>query len=198
MELSRLKKQLDMSVRGHKLLKDKQDELIRRFVAIVHESTSLRAGVEARLLQARRQALLAKAAYPEQTVQARELSVSPPVSVKVEVANIMGIYVPQMSFERRESGGAAFSSTTPALQESKAAMNRLLPDLLRLAQTEKTLVMLSAEIEKIRRRVNALEYMTIPQLRETIRFIKMRLEDGERERITRLIKMEDMSEDLRL
>lgn len=191
-ELSKLKKQLDMSVRGHKLLKDKQDELVRRFVNIARESVSLRKSVEQALLQIRERALLAKGAYPDQTVLQQEVFLKPSVLAQINIKNIMGVHVPEISFLREDTKPAAFSSVSPALQESKAAMLRLLPDLLLLAQKEKVLIMLSGEIEKMRRRVNALEYLTIPQLEETIRFIKMRLEDMERERITRLIKMEHM------
>jgi V/A-type H+-transporting ATPase subunit D len=198
MELSRLKKQLQLSVRGHKLLKDKQDELMRRFVALVRENDKLRASVEERLIRVRTAGLLAKAAYPDEPVLANGIFDEPSVHVKVDTVNMMGLHVPQMQFDIRGAEQKGFFASSPGLRQAGADMDALLPDLLRLAQLEKTVVMLAGEIEKIRRRVNALEYLTIPQLTETIRFIKMRLEDAERDRITRLIKMEDMDPELAL
>lgn len=191
MELSRLKKQLQLSVRGHKLLKDKQDELMRQFIAVIKETQALRTHVENRYRAIRHQALLVKSAYPEAEILASCLSGNPKAEVAMQPKNQMGVIVPVMSFKNHEIPDNNALSLSPALHEAKRQMSELFPDFLRLAQLEKHCVILSGEIEKTRRRVNALEYMTIPQLKETIRFIKMRLEDGERDRITRLIKMQD-------
>lgn len=194
MELTRLKKQLQLSIRGHKLLKDKQDELMRRFVALIRECNTLRMEAEAQYTQIRRQSLLAKAAVAEETIHGIYACQKNPVTVTYGVGNMMGLSVPEMRFEVTPNPPSGLLQSTPALERSREQMEKLLPTLLELAQAEKNCTILAAEIEKIRRRVNALEYMTIPQLTETIRFIKMRLEDAERDRITRLIKMEDMSE----
>ncbi|MHC1696136.1 MAG: V-type ATP synthase subunit D [Eubacteriales bacterium] len=190
MELSRLKKQLQLSVRGHKLLKDKQDELMRRFVGLIKENNSLRKSTQQRLSSIREKSLLARASHAESTGAIKPESAH--LSVDIKHVNMMGLSVPQMSFQSADAPRGSFLDSSPALRESQSDMKRLLPDLLHLAELEKTCVILAEEIEKVRRRVNALEYVTIPQLQETIRFIKMRLEDAERERITRLIKMEDI------
>jgi V/A-type H+-transporting ATPase subunit D len=189
MELSRLKKQLQLSERGHKLLKDKQDELMRQFLDIIRDTRALRDELERKFSAVRHAALLAKAPFPEKAVLESSLSSAPQIDFSMKTKNQMGVYVPVMTFSERQP--EASLSLSPALQASKEKMAELLPDLLKLAQMEKKCVILAAEIEKTRRRVNALEYMTIPQLRETIRFIVMRLEDAERDRITRIIKMQD-------
>jgi V/A-type H+-transporting ATPase subunit D len=139
----------------------------------------------------RRSALLAKAPFPEKSIIDDYLSAQGGISLTLQSKNQMGVLVPIMSFDIDKKGDE-FLSLSPALSQTKRQMESLLPHLLQLAQIEKHCVILSAEIEKTRRRVNALEYMTIPQLKETIRFIKMRLEDSERDRITRLIKMQDL------
>ncbi|MEA4919441.1 MAG: V-type ATP synthase subunit D [Clostridiaceae bacterium] len=191
MELSRLKKQLQLSERGHKLLKDKQDELMRQFIDIVKETKALRADVEARFRDIRYRAILAKAAFPEKDVLENSLKSEQQPNLTLKTKNQMGVHVPVMSFDNASRQDGEFLSLSPALSETKRQMSDLFEDLLKLSQLEKNCVILSAEIEKTRRRVNALEYMTIPQLKETIRFIRMRLEDAERDRITRLIKMQD-------
>lgn len=191
MELSRLKKQLQLSERGHKLLKDKQDELMRQFISIVKETQSLRANVQKRYRAVRRRALLAKSSFDAKEVSASYLKTDSSYEVTVRQKNQMGVIVPVMDFGKRDVQDIKILELSPELSETRREMSELFPDLFRLAQMEKHCVMLSSEIEKTRRRVNALEYMTIPQLKETIRFIKMRLEDSERDRITRLIKMQD-------
>lgn len=192
MELARLKKQLQLSIRGHKLLKDKQDELMRQFVTLIKETHALRASVEGKLTQITQSVLLAKAAYPDEAIRANSLFDQDTVHMEFDTVNIMGLHIPQMRFEIKALQPAGFRDMTPDLLQARLDMYALLPDLLQLAKIEKTAVVLAGEIEKIRRRVNALEHMTIPQLSKSIRFIKMRLEDNERDRITRLIKMEDM------
>ncbi len=191
MELSRLKKQLQMSERGYQLLKDKQDELMRQFITTVKQTETLRTAVEEQYSAIRRSALLAKASFPEKSVVEDCLSVPNKIGLDIKSKNQMGVLVPMMSFDTGKKIDNDFLSLSPELSHTKRQMELLLPRLLQLSQIEKHCVILSAEIEKTRRRVNALEYMTIPQLKETIRFIKMRLEDSERDRITRLIKMQD-------
>lgn len=192
MELARLKKQLQLSVRGHKLLKDKQDELMRRFVGLIRENNELRAKVTDRFTAIRTANLLARASREPAGAKPALRTGSAPVSVQIKMSNMMGLSVPHYSFQIEDLPAGSFLDSSPALRETQSAMKDLLPDLLKLAEIEKTCVILAQEIEKVRRRVNALEYVTIPQLDETIHFIKMRLEDAERERITRLIKIEDM------
>lgn len=191
MELSRLKKQLQLSERGHKLLKDKQDELMRQFISIIKEMESLRLEVEKSYNDIRHQMNLAGTGFTETEILAGGITSSPPITVSIQPKNQMGVIVPAMSFKTDFSKNSDSLSLSPALHQTKRRMGELFPSFLQLAQLEKHTLILSAEIEKTRRRVNALEYMTIPQLKETIRFIKMRLEDSERDRITRLIKMQD-------
>lgn len=191
MELSRLKKQLQLSVRGHKLLKDKQDELMRQFIAIVRKTERLREEIEEKYRAVRHKALLAASDFSEKEIFESCLTGGKGLFVTQHTKNQMGVLVPVMAFDYDESRGGEFLSLSPALNEAKNQMAALLPTFLELAQLEKHCVILSGEIEKTRRRVNALEYMTIPQLKETIRFIKMRLEDSERDQITRLIKIQD-------
>lgn len=191
MELSRLKKQLQLSERGHKLLKDKQDELMRQFIAIIKEIESLRLEVEKSYRDIREQMALAGSAFTETEILASCVTDTQPITVSMQPKNQMGVIVPTMSFKNQFSKSNDSLSLSPALLQTKGRMAELFSRFLKLAQLEKHTVILSAEIEKTRRRVNALEYMTIPQLKETIRFIKMRLEDSERDRITRLIKMQD-------
>ncbi len=191
MELSRLKKQLELSVRGHKLLKDKQDELMRQFIGIVKETERLRTEIEEKYRVVRRRALLAAADYSQKELMESAVTDGEGLCVSVKTKNQMGVIVPVMEFDRGKAQNGEFLSLSPALSQTKGEMEGLLPVFLKLAQQEKHCVILAAEIEKTRRRVNALEYMTIPQLKETIRFIKMRLGDNERDQITRLIKIQD-------
>lgn len=191
MELSRLKKQLQLSERGHKLLKDKQDELMRQFITIIKEMESLRLEVEKSYRDIREQMIISGAAFTEAEILASCVTNTQAITVSMQPKNQMGVIVPSMSFKSELFKNSDRLSLSPALHQTKRRMGELFPSFLQLAQLEKHTVILSAEIEKTRRRVNALEYMTIPQLKETIRFIKMRLEDSERDRITRLIKMQD-------
>lgn len=191
MNLTKLKKQLQLSERGHKLLKDKQDELMRQFIAIIKQTQLLRTEVENRYRAIRHQAWLAKSSFDDKQIMEDCLTSNEKPQISIETKNQMGVIVPMMTLTQGQNQEEDFMSLTPALNEAKYQMTQLFPDFLSLAQMEKHCVILSAEIEKTRRRVNALEYMTIPQLKETIRFIRMRLEDAERDRITRLIKMQD-------
>lgn len=193
MELSRLKKQLSMSLRGHKLLKDKQDELMRQFISVVKEAERLRRDVEKRYREVRRKAFLAGAPFPDGEILSSAFNGSKERTFTVRTENRMGVYVPVPEFDEPDENADDSLSLSPALDESRREMLALFEDMLRLADHEKHSVVLASEIEKTRRRVNALEYMTIPQLEETIRFIKMRLEDSERDRITRLIKMQEQT-----
>lgn len=191
MELTRLKKQLQLSERGHKLLKDKQDELMRQFIAIIKETQQTRRKVEQQYRTVRHTALLAKTPFDEKAVLINAFDCAPDNTFSLKTVNQMGVFVPVMEFSSKEKADWSSLSLSPALNDAKIQMQELFPLMLKLAQLEKHCVILSEEIEKTRRRVNALEYMTIPQLKETIRFIKMRLEDSERDGITRIIKMQD-------
>ncbi|HHZ9475636.1 TPA: V-type ATP synthase subunit D [Enterococcus faecalis] len=200
MELSRLKKQLTTATRGHKLLKDKQDELMRRFIALVKENNELRIQVEQEVTDALSNFVLANATLNEAFIE--ELVAIPAEKVELEIIeqNILSVPVPKMIFHYDESVQEApldygYVNSNSELDQAFAKISSILPKLLALANVEKTCQLLSKEIEKTRRRVNALEYMTIPQLEETIYYIQMKLEENERGEITRLIKIKSMNKE---
>jgi V/A-type H+-transporting ATPase subunit D len=197
MEMSRLKKQLVTATRGHKLLKDKQDELMRRFILLVRTNNTLRQEVEEKLQAAMRNFVLADASLNERFIEELFIVPSEEVSLDVIEKNIMNVKVPIMNFEYDEQLGKehleySFLNSNWALDQAIEQYSAVLPKLLELSETEKTSQLLAVEIEKTRRRVNALEYLTIPQLNETIYYIKMKLEENERAEITRLIKVKSM------
>ncbi|WP_207695917.1 V-type ATP synthase subunit D [Enterococcus sp. DIV0212c] len=197
MELSRLKKQLGTATRGHKLLKDKQDELMRRFILLVKKNNQLRIDVEEELTSALSNFVLANATLNEAFIE--ELVAIPANEVTLDVIekNIMSVTVPIMNFHYDETAVEAplnygYLNSNAELDDVFGKISAILPKLLELAEVEKTCQLMSEEIEKTRRRVNALEYMTIPQLEETIYYIQMKLEENERSEITRLIKIKNM------
>lgn len=197
MELTRLKKQLTTAQRGHKLLKDKQDELMRRFILMVKENDALRIAVEEALVKSMENFVLAHAGVNESFIE--ELFAIPAENIHVDIIedNIMSVKVPLMNFEYEKEGlelplKYGYLNSSHELDVAMEKISEVLPDLLRLAEVEKTCQLMAAEIEKTRRRVNALEYMTIPQLEETIYYIQMKLEENERANITRLIKVKDL------
>ena len=197
MELSRLKKRLRTATRGHKLLKDKRDEMMKQFLVIVRRSRALRKQVEQGLEQSNSAFVLAAAVMrPEMLEQAL---LYPKQSVELEVGqrNMMGVYVPVYHFRTRNDDPAdifpyGFAQTSGQLDESLEALNTVFKYMLELAQAEKALELLAQEIEKTRRRVNALEHVLIPGLQKNIRYISMKLEENERGSITRLMKVKDM------
>jgi len=200
MELSKLKKRLATATRGHKLLKDKQDELMRRFIDLIKYNNKLRGEVEDKLQGAFKDFLMASAAISPEFLE--EAISYPKESISLELAekNIMSVNVPVMNFVRKLEGDSGsiypygFYSTSSELDNSIEQLYLILPKLLELAEVEKSCQLMADEIEKTRRRVNALEYMTIPQLQETIKYIKMKLDENERGALSRLMKVKDMME----
>lgn len=195
MELSRLKKRLQVARRGHKLLKDKRDEMMKQFLEIVRKNRSLRMEVEKRLQGVYDDFLVASAVMSSARME--QALMLPKFSCELEVSskNIMSINVPVFSWEKTESEDIypyGFYGTSTELDSSVDSLMHLLPFLLELAQMEKSTQLLAAEIEKTRRRVNALEYVMIPQLTETIKYITMKLDENERGNLTRLMKVKDM------
>lgn len=198
MNLSTLKKRLETSVRGHKLLKDKQDELMRRFISLIKENKELREEVEGELLISFKDFLLASAIMsPEMLEQAVALPAQR-TNVDIVTKNIMGVDTPIMNFtieKISESGSVypyGFAQTTADLDDAIGQLNNVMLKLLKLAEVEKTAQLMADEIEKTRRRVNALEYKTIPDLQETIKYIVSKLDENERANITRLMKVKDI------
>lgn len=186
MELSRLKKRLQTATRGHKLLKDKQDELMRQFINMIKENNSIRKAVEDELQGALGDFVMARAVMSSEFLEEAVAYPKENITVEVGKKNIMSVNVPVMNFRRTLDGEEGsifpygFATTSAELDESISKLYNVLPKLLHLAEIEKACQLMADEIEKTRRRVNALEYMTIPQLQETIRFIKMKLDENER------------------
>ena len=195
MELRRLKTRLKTAVRGHKLLKDKSDETIRQFMLYVKENKRLREEVEGEVSAALRSFMLAGAVTTAQVME--EAVAMPGFSVELETSekNVMSVIVPQIAVkegDKKELYPYSFAGVSSELDGSIANLSELLLKLVRLAEVEKTCNMLADEIEKNRRRVNALEYVMIPQLEETIKYITMKLDENERSNTIRLMKVKSM------
>lgn len=200
MELSNLNKQLGIATRGHKLLKDKQDELMRQFIVLIKRNKELRMKVEKDLETSFQNFFFASAVMPPEML---EESVSFPkesLTVDIKSKNVMSVHVPVIQLRRTMEGDGGsiypygFAQTPSELDDALAKLNESIPKLLELAEVEKTCQLLADEIEKTRRRVNALEYRTIPDLEETIQYIRMKLDESERSTITRLMKVKDIIE----
>ena len=193
MELLKLKKRLGIAKRGHKLLKDKFDELMKHFLAMVRESRSLRKQVENDLNYAYDLFALARS---ETSTKAMEESLLFPLAtadLEVEKKNLMSVIVPHfVAIREGEYDCYSLSSTPSSYDEALSAYSELLPRMVELAEKEKALLLLADEIEKTRRRVNALEYVLIPQLEETIRYITMKLDEFERSYRIQLMKIKEL------
>lgn len=198
MELTRLKDRLKTATRGHKLLKDKQDELMRRFIELIRENKRLREEVEKDLKEAFEAFLLASAVMSPEMLKEAIAFPKESISVDIKKKNVMSVRVPVMNFIRsleNDEGSIypyGFAQTSPELDEAISKLYSIMPKLLELAEVEKSCQLMADEIEKTRRRVNALEYRTIPELEETIRFIRMKLDENERSTIVRLMKVKDI------
>ena len=197
MELTRLKKKLVTAVRGHKLLKDKRDELMRQFLERMRESKALRERVEAALREANDHFIEASAAMSAEALDAALMCPKQQVLLEVGQENIMSVEIPKFtaSLRTQDSGDIypyGFAFTSFELDGAVEKLQDLLPDLLRLAELEKSVERMASEIEKTRRRVNALEHVMIPRYQDTIKSIQMKLEENERGSRTRLMKVKDM------
>ena len=197
MELSRLKKRLVTASRGHKLLKDKRDELMRRFLELVRENRALRERVEAGLMDAHQHFVIARSVMQDAVMTTALLAPKQEVSLEVAHENVMSVEIPVFAPKLKSPAEGdiysyGFASTSSELDEAVGKLSGLLPDLLRLAECEKSCQLIASEIEKTRRRVNALEHVLIPQLTETIKSITMKLEENDRSSRTRLMKVKDM------
>ena len=198
MELSRLKIRLKTAVRGHKLLKDKQDELMRQFIDMIKKNKKLRERVEEMLQNSFKDFLLSRGVMSDEMLESAIAYPKEKIGVEVKKKNIMSVNVPQMTFVRENEGNQGmiypygYAQTSADLDDAIDGLNSVMDNLLELAEVEKACQLMADEVEKTRRRVNALEYMTIPQLKETIRFIQMKLDENERGSITRLMKVKDM------
>ena len=201
MELTKLKKRLTTATRGHKLLKDKQDELMRQFINLVKYNNSIRKDVENELEGSLKDFVMARAVMSSEFLEEAIAYPKESISVDVGKKNIMSVNVPVMNFKRQLEGDEGsifpdgFANTSSELDDAITKLYGILPKLLELAEVEKSCQLMADEIEKTRRRVNALEYMTIPQLQETIKYIRMKLDENERSALTRLMKVKSMIEE---
>ena len=198
MELSTLKARLKTASRGHKLLKDKQDELMRRFIELIRKNKALRIDVERELSDSFKEFLMASAVMSPEMLEEAVAIPKETITVDIKKKNVMSVNVPVMNFLRKLEGDEGsiypygFAQTSSELDDAIAKLYGIMPKLLELAEVEKACQLMADEIEKTRRRVNALEYRTIPDLQETIRFIRMKLDESERSTITRLMKVKDI------
>lgn len=192
MELSRLKLRLRTARRGHKLLKDRRDELMRRFLEQVRRARALRREVEQDMERAMAAMDLAAARLSPEVVSCALLCPNAPLEVNVELRRYMGVAAPTFAAQVQKERPYGLAQTDGTLDDALLRLQHLLPRILELAGTEKTALLMARELETARRRVNALEYTMIPQLEETIRRIAMKLEENERGNLVRLMKVKDM------
>ncbi len=196
MELTRLKKRLVTAKRGHKLLKDKRDEMVRQFIALIRRNQALRKEVERELAHALREFAFARAVMTPEALEAAVLYPAREARLSISQKNVMSVKVPVIRVREDSLTEASqpygFAETSAQLDGAIATMAEVLPHLVELAEIESTCNLLADEIEKTRRRVNALEYVMIPQTEETIRYITMKLEENERGALTRLMKVKEM------
>lgn len=197
MELTRLKGRLKTARRGHKLLKDKRDELMKQFLEVVRENRALRQKVEAALMRAHGSFTAASALMSGEMLEQSLLYPKQSVELEMSFQNIMSVNVPEYHFRTKNDDPAeiypyGFAATSGALDDAVDALANVFQDMLRLAQIEKTSQLLAEEIEKTRRRVNALEYVKIPQMAESIKYISMKLDENERAATIRLMKVKEM------
>ena len=197
MELTRLKGRLKTAVRGHKLLKDKRDELMKQFMDVVRENRALRRKVEEGLMRAHGSFTVASAVMSGEMLEEALMYPKQTVRLDMTFKNVMSVNVPEYTFHTSNDDPGeiypyGFATTSGELDDAVDAMAGVLQDMLKLAQIEKTSQLLAEEIEKTRRRVNALEYVKIPQMQETIKYITMKLDENERANTIRLMKVKDM------
>ena len=197
MELTRLKKKLKTSQRGHKLLKDKRDELMKQFLETVREVKALRAEVEKDLMQAHGAFTLASALMSSEAIEQALIYPKQSVELTMGFQNIMSVNVPVYDFKTKTQSDSdiypyGFAATSGELDTAVDALGKVFRKMLKLAQVEKSAQLMAEEIEKTRRRVNALEYVVIPNTQETIRYINMKLDENDRSTTIRLMKVKDM------
>lgn len=197
MELTRLKKKLVTAVRGHKLLKDKRDELMRQFLDKVRENKALREEVETALASANQNFMLARAGMPDEMLNTALLAPKQELTISAGTQNVMSVEIPDFDFKTRtpdqnDMYSYGFAFTTGDLDDAILSLSEVFPKMLKLAEVEKSCQLMAAEIEKTRRRVNALEHVMIPELQTNIKYITMKLDENERSTQIRLMKVKDM------
>lgn len=197
MELTRLKKKLVTAVRGHKLLKDKRDELMRQFLDLIRENMELRLKVEEGIKAANKNFVIAKSSMSNEGLHTALMLPKQEVYLKMEKKNVMSVDIPAFEYQTKTADendiySYGFAYTSSDLDGAVKSLADVLPDMLRLSEVEKACQLMASEIEKTRRRVNALEHVIIPQTQESIKYITMKLDENERSTQIRLMKVKDM------
>lgn len=197
MVLTKLKGQLKVAVKGHRLMKDKRDELMKIFLDLARENKKLREEVDPMLMEVYASFNVARAVMTPEMLEEALMYPKQSVNLIADTRNVMSVDVPEFKFERQSVSTTdvypyGFATTSGELDKSIEKLTELFPKLLELAAMEKEAMLLADEIEKTRRRVNALEYVKIPDYQETIKYIKMKLDEDERGNQTRLMKVKDM------
>lgn len=197
MELSRIKDKLAVARKGHKLLKDKRDELMRQFLIMVRENMELRKHVEEGIRQANINFVVAKAGMDAETLNTALMAAKQKVTLGVSTKNVMSVNIPVFDVKTKTASesdiysyGYAFTSSD--LDGAIKSLADIRGDMILLAEKEKACKLMAAEIEKTRRRVNALEHVIIPEAQKNIKYISMKLEETARDNTIRLIKVKDM------
>ena len=196
MELTRQKKKLMSATRGHKLLKDKRDELVRQFMDMIKENMRLRLKVEEGLKRANREFAVARAGMSEEVLNTALMANNKSLEIKQDYKNIMSVDIPQFC-AKTEIGGRdiysyGYAFTAGDLDDAVYPLSNVFSDMIKLAEIEKSCQLMASEIEKTRRRVNALEHVIIPQALDNIKYITMKLDENERSTQIRLMKVKDM------
>ena len=197
MVLNQLKGRLKTARRGHKLLKDKRDELMRQFMDVVRLNKELRRKVEEGMTGAFASLTVASTIMSPEMLEQALLYPRQSVELGMSFKNIMSVNVPVYSFRTKNNDPSeiypyGFAQTSGELDDALEKLAKVFEDMLELAQVEKTMQLLAEEIEKTRRRVNALDYVMIPNFEESIKYISMKLEENESSTKVRLMKVKDM------
>ena len=194
MELNKTKKRLRNSQRGHKLLKDKRDDLVKKLVEMASRSRDIRKTVEKELAAVYEGMSAAEALMGPMAMEAAMMMPKQSISLDLGAQNLMGVEIPVYEHSAEHSNDIypyGYYGTSIELDNALMALYKALPHLLELSQIEKSVQLLSQEIEKTRRTVNALEFVRIPNLQQTVKYIRMKLDENERGNITRLMKVKD-------
>lgn len=196
MELLKLKRRLAVAKRGHKLLKDKLDELMKRFMSQVRQTRDMREDVERKLNETYRVFGVARSEVTTQEVEEAVSFNDEELLVGISTINMMSVKVPEFEIHKTDDYAVYGLAMTPAaFDEAIAEFNEIIVDMIRLSEIEESVKLLAMEIEKTRRRVNALEHVLIPSLEETITYITMKLDELERGYRTQLMKIKEMVQD---
>lgn len=196
MSLMDLKRRTTAAKRGHKLLKDKQDGLMKHFLSIIRQAKDLRAKVEEDMSTAFRSFLLASAWMTEAQLKNALSSPQASLSLSVETVNVMSVKIPRFTVHRGEfTRTYALATTNALLDQAVEAFEHAFETLIRLAEVEKQAENMAIELETTRRRVNALEHKMLPDLRDTVKFIKMKLDESERSAIVSVMRIKSALEE---